>query len=465
MPPRVLVIEDETALAETIEAFLRRQGLEARALPSAEAGLAVLAELAPDVALVDLHLPGTDGLAALESIHRERPGTAVILMTAYSSVSTAVSAMKAGAVDYLTKPLDLEELWVMIQRAWEHQRVRGELAYLRQRAGHAAPVESLLGASPSMTAVRSRILQVARADRVGEAGPTVLISGETGTGKELAARAIHAAGPRAQGPFVDINCAAIPAALLEGELFGFEKGAYTDARAAKPGLFEAADGGSIFLDEIGLLDPALQAKLLRVIEDRAVRRLGALSPRRVDVRVIAATNRDLEVAAREGAFRQDLLYRLRVLTVEMPPLRARGEDVRLLVEHFLAAVRDRYGLGTIHFSAAALHALEAYPWPGNVRELIHAVERAALLNPGRMLEPEHFGLASATAAAPVGVGSDGLVQVDFARGGIDLESVERALIEQALAHAGWNRARAAALLGLSKETLRYRIEKFGLRAQ
>jgi two-component system, NtrC family, response regulator AtoC len=462
VPPRVLVIEDEKPLAETIEAFLRRQGVVVRALPSAEAGLAALPELAPDVALVDLHLPGIDGLAAVEAIRRERPETVAILMTAYSSVSTAVAAMKAGAADYLTKPLDLEELWLVIQRVWDGQRVRGELAYLRHRVGNATPVESLLGESASMAAVRQRILQVARADRPGDAGPTVLVSGETGTGKELVARAIHAAGPRAEGPFVDINCAAIPAALLEGELFGFEKGAYTDARASKPGLFEAADGGTLFLDEIGLLDPALQAKLLRVIEDRSVRRLGALSSRRLDVRVLAATNRDLEAAAREGAFRQDLLYRLRVLTVELPPLRERGDDIRLLAEHYLGVVRDRHGLGEVRLSPAALEALDAYPWPGNVRELANAVERAALLGPGRTLEPEHLGIAVAAGSVPATVGPDGLVHVDFARGAIDLEQVERALIEQALTHSGWNRGRAAKLLGLTKETLRYRIEKYGL---
>jgi DNA-binding NtrC family response regulator len=462
VPPRILVIEDEKTLAATIEAFLRRQGVVVHALPSAEAGLAALPELAPDVALVDLHLPGMDGLAALDAIRRERPETVVILMTAYSSVSTAVAAMKGGAADYLTKPLDLEELWMVIQRAWSGQRVRDELAYLRRRAGNATPVDSLLGASGAMVAVRERILQVARADRQGDAGPTVLISGETGTGKELAARAIHAAGPRADGPFVDINCAAIPAALLEGELFGFEKGAYTDARASKPGLFEAADGGTLFLDEIGLLDPALQAKLLRVIEDRSVRRLGALSARRLDVRVLAATNRDLEKAAREGAFRQDLLYRLRVLTVELPPLRERDDDIRLLVEHFLHEVRTRHGLGEVRFSPGSLAALAAYPWPGNVRELEHAVQRAALLASSPTLEPEHLGLAAATGGASPTVEPDGSVHVDFARGAIDLEQVERSLIEQALAHAGWNRGQAARLLGLTKETLRYRIEKYGL---
>ena len=284
-----MVVDDETGLAAAIETFLRRQGVEARSFGTAEAGLAALGELAPDVALVDLQLPGMDGLAALAAIRRERPETVVIVMTAYSSVQGAVTAMKQGAFDYVAKPLDLEELWLVIQRAWDAARARGELAYLRQRAGHTAPVASLLGVSAAMEAVRQRILQVAAADRLGDAGPTVLVTGETGTGKELAARAIHAAGPRASGPFVEINCAAIPNALLEGELFGFEKGAYTDARTSKPGLFEAADGGTFLLDEIGLLDVTLQAKLLKAIEDRSVRRLGALTPRRVDVRILAAT--------------------------------------------------------------------------------------------------------------------------------------------------------------------------------
>jgi DNA-binding NtrC family response regulator len=461
MKPRVLIVEDEATLAGAIEGFLRRQGATTRMFATAEAALGAIAEVAPDVALVDLHLPGMDGLAALEAIRGERPETQVVMMTAYSSVPTAVAAIKAGATDYLTKPLDLEELWLVVQRACEAQRVRGELAYLRERTGHSAPVESLLGGSPAMDAVRQRIQQVARADQLGEAGPTVLVSGETGTGKELAARAIHATGPRAGGPFVDINCAAIPAALLEGELFGFEKGAYTDARVSKPGLFESADGGTLFLDEIALLDPGLQAKLLRVIEDRTVRRLGALASRRVDVRIVAATNRDLEGAVRDGTFRQDLLYRLRVLTVDLPPLRGRGDDVLLLAEHFLAKSRQRYGLGEVGFSPAARQALRAYAWPGNVRELINVIERAAILNPGRTLEAEHLGL-SPESAAPVAIGPDGAVRVEFGRGGINLEAVERALIEQALAHTRWNRARAAELLGLTKETLRYRIEKYQL---
>jgi two-component system response regulator AtoC len=461
MPPRVMIIEDEPGLSSAIEAFLERRGVTVRAFPASEPALLALAEVAPDVALLDLHLPGMDGLSALAAIRRERPETLVIMMTAYSTVTGAVTAMKTGAIDYLTKPLDLDELWLVIQRAWETQRARSEIAYLRERSGHLAPVESLLGDSPVMLAVRQRVLQVARVDRIGDPGPTVLISGETGTGKELAARAVHAAGPRSGGPFVEINCAAIPTTLLEGELFGFEKGAYTDARTSKPGLFEAADGGTLFLDEIGLLDPGLQAKLLKVIEDRAVRRLGALATRRVDVRILAATNRDLEVGVREGNFRPDLFYRLRVLTIELPPLRQRAEDLTRLAQHFLGRLAERYGLGDLRFSPAALRALQGYAWPGNVRELANVVERAALLHPGPIIEPEHLGLAEG-AASGVAVGTDGEVRVDFSRGPIALETVERALIEKALAHAGWNRSRAAELLGVTKETLRYRIEKHQL---
>jgi DNA-binding NtrC family response regulator len=246
MPPTVLIVDDEAPLAAAIETYLSRQGLTAQAFDSAERALAALAELAPDIALLDIQLPGMDGLAALSAIRRERPETLVILMTAYSSVATAIAALRGGAVDYLVKPIDLEELSVVIQRTWDTHRVRSELSYLRQRAGHAAPVESLLGTSAAMAAVRRQLLQVAGADRLGDPGPTVLLTGETGTGKQLAARAIHAAGPRADGPFVELNCAAIPATLLEGELFGFEKGAYTDARQSKPGLVEAADGGTLF---------------------------------------------------------------------------------------------------------------------------------------------------------------------------------------------------------------------------
>ena len=461
MPPTVLIVDDEAPLAAAIETYLARQGLTAHAFDSAERALAVLAELAPDIALLDIQLPGMDGLTALNVIRRERPETLVILMTAYSSVASAIAALRGGAVDYLVKPIDLEELLVVIQRTWDAHRARNEVSYLRQRAGHTAPVESLLGTSAAMAAVRRQLLQVAGADRLGDAGPTVLLTGETGTGKELAARAIHAAGPRGQGPFVELNCAAIPATLLEAELFGFEKGAYTDARQSKPGLVEAADGGTLFLDEIGLLDGALQAKLLKVLEDSAVRRLGALRPRRVDVRILAAANQDLEAAVRAGSFRADLLYRLRVLTVSLPPLRGRSEDIELLAAEFLRTTRERYGLGDVQLSPAARRALAEYSWPGNVRELRHVIERAALLHGAETILPEHLGLTGQPEARAAVL--SGEVSVDFGRGPIDLEAVERELIARALSHAAWNRARAAELLGLTRETLRYRIEKYGLR--
>jgi two-component system, NtrC family, response regulator AtoC len=461
MLPTVLIVDDEAPLAAAIETYLSRQGLTAHGFDSAERALAALAELAPDIALLDIQLPGMDGLAALSAIRRERPETLVILMTAYSSVASATAALRGGAVDYLVKPIDLEELSVVIQRTWDTHRVRSELSYLRQRAGHAAPIESLLGTSAAMAAVRRQLLQVAGADRLGDAGPTVLLTGETGTGKELAARAIHAAGPRAHGPFVELNCAAIPVTLLEGELFGFEKGAYTDARQSKPGLVEAADGGTLFLDEIGLLDGSLQAKLLKVLEDGAVRRLGALRPRRVDVRILAAANQDLEAAMRNGRFRADLLYRLRVLTVSFPPLRGRVEDIELLCAEFLRRTRERYGLGDVQLAPATRWALAEYSWPGNVRELRHVIERAALLHGTETILPEHLGLMSQLDAR-VALGSKE-VSVDFGRGAIDLEAIERELIARALSHAAWNRARAAELLGLTRETLRYRIEKYGLR--
>ena len=323
----------------------------------------------------------------------------------------------------------------------------------------AASAQALAGVVAESASMRELVALVLR---LADTRSPVLLEGESGTGKDLIAHWLHYAGARREGPFIKVHCPSIPGELLESELFGHEKGAFTDARAAKAGKIEMAAAGTLYFDQIQDLTLPLQAKLLRVIEDRTVRRLGALSPRRLDVRVLAATNRDLEKTAREGGFRQDLLYRLRVLTVDLPPLRERDDDIRLLAEHFLREVRSRHGLGEVRFSPAALAALVAYPWPGNVRELAHAVERAALLGPGPTLEPEHLGLAATSRAVPARVEPDGSVHVDFAQGAIDLERVERSLIEQALAHAGWNRGQAARLLGLTKETLRYRIEKYGL---
>ena len=291
----------------------------------------------------------------------------------------------------------------------------------------------------------------------------MLIRGETGAGKEMVARAIHYESARAGGPFIEINCAAIPASLLEAELFGYEKGAYTDAKAGKPGLFEAADGGTLFLDEIGHMDPAMQVKLLKAIEEKSVRRVGALRTKTFNARIIAATNRDLEAAIAEGAFRADLYYRIHALAIDVPALRDRGDDILLLARHFLDRYARQWGIPpkTLPLDTAA--ALLAYRWPGNVRELAHMMERAVLQHAGPTVTAGQLGLTDATRPAPVAVDRDGSVQIDFSRGPIMLEDVERRLIVAALRAADWNRGRAAELLGISRETLRYRIEKFDLR--
>ena len=385
------------------------------------------------------------------------------MMTAHGSVTSAVEAMKRGAFDYLNKPVDLDELRVLIEKAVAHLQLRRELNYLKSKGDAGRRVSSILGESPAISALREQVRHIVSLESIqGTGGPTVLLLGETGTGKGLVAHAIHHQGTRAAGPFVEINCAAIPSALLESELFGYERGAYTDARTAKPGLFEAADGGTLFLDEIGSMDPALQVKLLKVIEDKSVRRLGGLRPKSINARLVAATNCDLEASVAEGAFRQDLYYRIKVLTIEIPPLRERGEDILLLARHFLDTFARQYGRPRKGLTETAEAALRAYAWPGNVRELAHVMERAAVLHAGTAIAAEELGITPIKPPVPVTVTPDGGVQVDFAAGSIVLEDVERQLIARALEAAGWNRAAAAQLLGVSRDTLRYRLEKYRL---
>jgi transcriptional regulator with PAS, ATPase and Fis domain len=320
-----------------------------------------------------------------------------------------------------------------------------------------------VGESASICALRSQIERIAALEAPeGGVAPTVLIRGETGTGKDMIARSIHYHGPRSAGPFVDINCAAIPPALLEAELFGYERGAYTDAKAAKPGLFEAADGGTLFLDEIGHMELGMQVKLLKALEDRSVRRIGGLRAKTFNVRIVAATNRDLGAAIAEGAFRPDLYYRINTLTLHIPPLRERGDDITLLARHFLESFSQQYGLPAKELAPEAEVAMRSYSWPGNVRELAHVMERAVLLHGGPVVTLEQLGFAETKCQTPVVVEIDGTVRVDFSAGKIVLDEVERQLIYEALRVAGWNRTRAAELLGISKETLRYRMEKYEL---
>jgi DNA-binding NtrC family response regulator len=461
MSPLILVIEDETILGDSICAYLEHHGYATAVARSGEEGVRLAEENSPDVAVVDIRLPGLDGFGVLRKLRDVSAATEVVMMTAHASVTSAVEAMKTGAFDYLTKPLDLDEVRVVVDKALAHQRMRRELSYFKAREETGGHTAEIVGDSPAIRQLRQQIERIAGLESTGGAAPTVLVRGETGAGKEMVARALHYGSPRAKGPFVEINCAAIPSSLLEAELFGYEKGAYTDARTAKPGLFEAADGGTLFLDEIGHMELGLQVKLLKALEEKSVRRVGGLRPKSFNARIIAATNRDLEAAIAQGAFRPDLYYRIKALTLDIPPLRARGADILLLARHFLERFTRQYGLPPKRLAAAAEAALAAYPWPGNVRELAHLIERAVLLHEGVVITPEQLGLLVASSEAPVHVAPGG-VRVDFSSGGIQLELVERELLQEALRVAIWNRGRAAQLLGISKETLRYRMEKYQL---
>jgi DNA-binding NtrC family response regulator len=457
----VLIVEDEKILAGAVRDYLAGHGYEPIVAGSAEEALRAVRESEIDLVLLDYRLPGLDGLAALPEIRQVAPHVEVVMLTAFGSVKTAVEAMRAGAFDYLTKPVDLEELAVVLGRAWNHARLRREVRYWQDANRANAPRRRIVGDSEASRELRTQVERLATLDQGAATAPPILITGETGTGKGLVGRVLHDHSARAERAFVEVNCGAIPAPLLEAEMFGYERGAFTDARTAKPGLFEAADGGTLFLDEIGAMPLELQVKLLKAIEDKSVRRVGGLRPRAVDVRIVAATNADLEQAVREGAFRADLLYRLKVMTLTLPPLRERREDIVPLARHFLADVARRYRRPR-RLSPDAEARLEQYGWPGNVRELANVIERAVLLHEGDEVGPADLAItASPRAEAPVDVGTGG-VRVDFSQGGISLGGLERTLIVEALKATGGNRRRAAELLDISMETLRYRIEKHGL---
>lgn len=458
MSSLILIVEDETILGDSICTFLEHHGYTASVARSGEEGIRLAEENSPDVAIVDIRLPGLNGLGVLRRLRDLSPGTEVVMMTAHASVGSAVDAMKGGAFDYLTKPLDLDEVRVVVDKALAHQRMRRELNYLKAREATGQHTAGIVGESPAIHQLRQQIERIAMLESPEGSAPTVLVRGETGAGKEMVARALHYSSARAKGPFVEINCAAIPSSLLEAELFGYEKGAYTDARTAKPGLFEAGDGGTLFLDEIGHMEIGLQVKLVKAIEEKSVRRVGGLRAKSFNARIIAATNRDLEAAIAEGTFRPDLYYRIKALTLDIPPLRARGGDILLLARHFLDRYARQYGLPGKRFAPEAEEILQGYAWPGNVRELAHIVERVVLLHEGEVITPALLGLPSCAGRATVHVDPGG-VHVDFSVGGVSLDDVERCLILEALQAAEWNRGRAARLLGISKETLRYRAEK------
>ena len=445
---RILVIDDEVNAAAALETLLREDGYEAARANDAASGLALLEGFEADVVLTDLRMPGMDGLELLRRIKLVRPDTMVVLMTAYGTVKTAVRAMKQGAEDYLGKPVDVEELEVILSRAVEKKRLLEEARQLRERVGRKYRFDNLVGESPQMVAAFKTVKQVA------PSSASVLLLGESGTGKELFAQALHTNSPRKDAPFVKVACAALPESLLESELFGHEKGSFTGATAMRTGRFQAADGGTLFLDEIGDISPTVQVKLLRFLEEREFERVGGNRTFRVDVRIVCATHRDLPSMVAGGAFREDLYYRLDVVEIRIPPLRERAGDIPLLAQHFLRRYADANDRDVRSISDEALALLMGHAWPGNVRELENSVERAVVLAETRVLEPSHFPTvrrpAKGSAAGASGVNIPGSSFAD----------IEREAILRTLEAVGGSTARAAEILRMSARKIQYKVKEY-----
>ena len=447
--PTILVVDDEHLIRWSLVNRLSDEGYR---VLEAETGAQALQRHREgvDLVLLDVRLPDSDGLSVLKEIKSADPDTLVILLTAVSSVETAVEAMKHGAYHYANKPFNLDEIVLLVEKALETTRLRREVRALRATQAQPYSLDQIVGESDVMVGIRALLQKIAASP-----ASTVLLTGESGTGKDLAAKVIHYASDRASKPFMNITCSALPETLLESELFGHERGAFTGADRQKHGLLESADGGTVFLDEIGEMVPLLQAKLLRFLEEKSFKRVGGATDLHVDVRVIAASNRNLAEEVHQGKFREDLYYRLNVLPIVLPPLRQRPSDIPSLVDHYVDSFNREFRKRIRRVVPDAMERLKAYSWPGNVRELRNAVERAMLLVEGDELTLEQFLVAN---------GRPGRLNesVELPAGGVDLEQLERSLVVQALERSGWNQTRAAGLLGLNRDQIRYRIEKFKL---
>jgi DNA-binding NtrC family response regulator len=446
--PTVLVVDDESLIRWSLKNRLSTEGYHIVEADTAQSAIERHAE-GVDLVLLDYKLPDGDGLGVLKTIKEADADTLVIMLTAFSTVDTAVEAMKHGAYHYANKPFNLDEIALLVEKALETTRLRREVKALRATQAQPYSVDRIVGQSRAIRDVKALLQKIAASP-----ASTVLLSGESGTGKDLAAKVLHYQSVRASKPFMNITCSALAETILESELFGHERGAFTDARQQKRGLFESADGGTVFLDEIGEMTPALQAKLLRFLEEKTFKRVGGVGDIRVDVRVIAATNRNLEEEVKKGRFREDLYYRLNVLPIVLPPLRARADDIPPLVHYFIDGFNGEFRKKVRGVSADAMRRLQTYGWPGNIRELRNAVERAMLLVEGTELTADQFPVVSAPARLSEGV--------ELPATGIDLEQLERSLVVQALERSGWNQSKAATLLGVNRDQIRYRIEKFKL---
>ncbi len=447
MDRRVLVIDDDLSMLELLRAELELRRFEVATQTSPEAALRALAERDFDVVLSDISMRGMSGVDLCREVVTLREDTPVIVMTAFASIESAVASIRAGAYDFVTKPFDMNDLVLTIERSLKHRELREEVKRLRLAVSEQRPIFDIIGESPVMKKMYELIARVAPTDA------TVLVTGESGTGKELVARTLHDRSPRSNGSFVAVNCAAMPESLLESELFGHIKGAFTDARAARPGLFVKASGGTLFLDEVGEMPPGMQAKLLRALQERKVRPVGGDAEVSFDVRLIAATNRDLDADVQEGRFREDLFYRVNVVQVQVPPLRARENDVLLLAQQFLKRGQAKSGGGVVGMNSATAERLMAYPWPGNVRELQNCIERAVALTQFDRIGvddlPERIA-SFKSSRVTIGVTDPSAI--------LPMEEVERRYITQVLETLGGNKASAARVLGMDRRTLYRKLE-------
>ncbi len=456
---KILVVDDEKLLRWTLEQNLTKDGYQVITADSGAAGIAAYREDQPDLLLLDINLPDLSGVEVLEAIKSEDKDALAIMITAFGDIKTAVKTIKIGAYDFVEKPFNMDKLRILIEKALETVKLRREVSQFREQLSGRYGFDSVIGESAAMQEVFTLTQKICRSDAT-----TVLIQGESGTGKDVTAKVIHYQGQRADQPFMEINCTALPDNLIESELFGHERGAFTDAKTSKKGLFELADGGTIFLDEIGDMTLGTQAKLLKVIEGKVFKRIGGVEDITVNVRVIAATNKDLASAVKDGSFREDLYYRLKIIPIHLPPLRERDGDALLLAKYFIDEFNREFHRETKGLSPAAEQAFLSYSWPGNVRELRNVIERTMILENVELIAPEHLPseiVADNSGAASVEVSTEGTLSVVLPPEGVDIESVEKELIGQALEMTKGNQTRAAKLLHLTRDALRYRMQKFG----
>ena len=457
MKPSLLIVDDDEIMRETLSDVLKKRGYDVISVGSGNGALSMIKKNLIDLILLDMKLPDVDGLEVLKKIKEFDTEILVIMMTAYSDVQTAVSSMKSGAYDYINKPFELEELRLLIEKGLETKSLINEVRRLRRQHKEKYHNNHIYGASPQIHYVRELIGMISKTHKT-----SVLIQGESGTGKELAANAIHYNSHRGDKPMMKINCSAIPDTLLESELFGYEKGAFTDAKNTKKGLFELADGGTVFLDEIGDMNPFLQSKILRVLENQTFMRVGGEREIRVDVRIIAATNKDLEFLVKEGFFRKDLYYRLKVIVVEMPPLRDRVDDILMLSNLFIEESNKEYNKNIKGVSDEGKNMMIQYSWPGNVRELRNVIERAMILTDQEYITPKHlpFEMKQVERLTHADTGHELMEIADD----ISLENMEKMHLSKVLKRLEWNKSKASKLLGISRATLRAKIKRYSIEA-